>query len=1014
MTYSFSSTPVYVSEGDYVQFRFKAPPTWDTTQTVTIQLGELVQYWLITTVPEDFTPDPYPFQEVNPAELDTLYTYGDGSRPGESIITVTGLTPTTQAPVALGSTFFGDITYFAMRIDYNGDGNWGRLDESNNPMPAYGVAADDYWIQGTGSETVQNGSRIQIRARTQNFNNQDTIVTLVIGTANETWKITTKTQPLNIPEPFPNFTNLTGLDLEEVAYSEIIRIQGLTEPALLSLTNGAEWAASSTNSTTTNGDGYEVLDGVTFSSSSGIVNNGDYLQLKLQALNTPLTPKETSLTIGDGAGLSTWSVETGNPPSTGVNSWSFDDLNGVIEDALIPSNKMPPGGITGLGPGVSVPVTVIGANTTATETKIKINNGSVGVFPVNVSNGDQITIYAKSDPNFGQPRTMQIQVGDTQIPTWTIITSSGPDYDAVFTPPSDKFGQVPETYITSSPVTITDINRPITITASNGALISIDFDTPVVGPRIFDPAVNTSFTLTVLSADQLGTPEFTDVVVGTEATNVGNVSFRWTVETYAVAPPPAANLGVWYSNKVKKFDGYSVGTICAILKENVIVGYGDLDGDLNSRYPGFISCDGRELDASLYRELYEVIGTEYGGSVSETFDAYGAPVYTGTFNVPDYRNRKLAGTGFVDSSRGNSAFLPVSTPGKGIFDVGAEGGYWYFDTVDAAGSLPLEQIEGSGQTGLQSQFFSLGTVRLEGLETITDNITFTITGSVTALVGPLGEASVRVPEHEHLYLSAVVEGDGGDPLIPFNIDPGTSPRGMMGLNAPERDSSPAAEIPWSQDSVVGLWSTFLGNNFAEELERYYSADAWTDFSTWIKDNLPTSQTADSGAQITLQQSFMVWWRSPRADSDSLPLQTYPASGTNQTACIDTEPSTFTISTYSPTSGTTQTHSHMITQNIVGNPQTDFTGGGLSGPGIIGAPYGSGLATNPNVEGQNNPVAASLQVAFDQSELFMDMTDAEFKFSSSFKKPTPDVTMRPQRKVPIINPFHKTKYIIKAF
>ena len=170
---------------------------------------------------------------------------------------------------------------------------------------------------------------------------------------------------------------------------------------------------------------------------------------------------------------------------------------------------------------------------------------------------------------------------------------------------------------------------------------------------------------------------------------------------------------------------------------------------------------------------------------------------------------------------------------------------------------------------------------------------------------------------------------------------------------------------------------------------------------------------------------MVWWRSPASATDSLvtsgqlldiPIAERPenSGGTRQTACIDTEPSTFTIQTYAPSSGTTQTHSHMITQNVVGDPQTDFTGGGQSGPGIIGAPYGSGLTQNPDVEGQGFPIGASLQVEFDQSELFMDMTDAEFKFSSAFKKPTPDVTMRPQRKVPIINPFHKTKYIIKAF
>lgn len=1009
MTYSFSTTPVYVSEGDYVQFRFKAPPTWDTTQTITIQLGDLTQYWLITTVPEDFTPDPFPFQNYEPAELDTLYTYGDGTRPGESIITVSGLTPTTQAAVALGSTFAGDITYFAMRIDYNGDGNWGRLDGSNNPMPEYGIAANDYWIQGTGAETVQNGSRIQIRGRTQNFNQQNTIITLVIGTANETWRITTKAQPLNIPEPFPNFTNLTGLDLDIDAYSEVIRIQGLTEPATISVDNSAEWAITTVNSTSTNADGFDVLDGVTFQSTPGTVNNGDYLQLKLRTLNVPATDNTTNLTIGDGVNLSQWSVGTGDPPSDAPNGWSFTDQTDVLEDALIASNKMPGGGITGIPVGTSVPVVVVGANTTTTEAKIKINNGSVGVFPASVTFGDQITIYAKSDPNFSQPRTLQIKVGSTTIPTWTIITSSGPDYDAVFTPPNDKFGQVPNTYITSSPVVVTGINRPITIESTGGydALISIDFDTPVAGPRIFDPAVNSSFTLTVLTADQLGTPEFTNIVVGTEASNVGNVSFTWTVTTYAVAPPPAANLGVWYSNKVKKFDGYSVGTICAILKENVVVGYGDLDGDLNSRYPGFISCDGRALDAALFRELYEVIGTDYGGDVNETFDANGVATYTGTFNVPDYRNRKLAGVGFVDAQRGNSAFLPVSTPGKGIFDVGAEGGYWYFDTVDSAGDLPIEQIEGSGQTGLVSQFFSLGTVRLQGLETIVDDISFTITGSVTALVGPLSEVSVRVPEHEHMYLTAVPESDGGDPLTPFNTSSGTAPRGSLGL-ADEAELDDSAEIPHSTTGIAARWANFLnlssGGRFAEEIERYYNSDSWTDLNTWIINNLPTNQTADSGAQITLQTSYMVWWRSPRADSDNLPLQDVSGSGARQTACVDTEPTTFQIDTYTPVSGTTQTHSHMITQDIVGNPQTDFTGGGFSGPGTIGGGYGSGLGGG----------SASKQVTFDQSELFMDMTEAEFKFSSSFKKPTPDVTMRPQRKVPIINPFHKTKYIIKAF
>ena len=992
MAYSFSNTPLYVAEGDYVQFRFKAPPQWDFTQTVTIQLGDLVQYWLITTIPEDFTPDPYPFQRVENAELDTLYTYADGSRTGEQIVTVTGLTQTTQAPVSLGANVAGGTDVYAMRIDYNGDGTW-----------------DTDWIQGNGTEVVENGAKIQIRGKTQNFNNQNTRVTLVIGTANEVWTITTKAVPLNIPEPFPNFTDLVGQPTSITAYSNVIRIQGLIGPATISVDGDAEWAISPSNTTSLDVTGrYEVLDGATFSSSAGTVNNGDYLQLRIPTSSNPNTPNATNLSIGDGANLSIWTVTTGAEPSTTPNSWTFPDKLDVVEDVLIASDSRPLQGITGLGEvdgeSVSVPVELV--STTSTEVKIKINNGSIGVFPATVKNGDRITLYARSATTFSTPVEVTIKVGKRQIPTWTVITSSGPDYDAIFNTPADKVNQVPNTYISSSPITVTSINRPITITASNGALISIDYDTPVPGPRVFDPTINTSFYLVLLSPDQLATPEFTNVVVGTEATNLPAVSFTWTVTTYAVAPPPAANLAVWYSRKTEKFDGYPIGTVLPILKENVIVGYGDLSGNLGSRYAGFIECDGRSLDASQYWALYRVIGTQYGGSVVEGTDSNGAPTYVGNFNVPDYRNRRLCGVGFVDSSRGNSAFLPVTTPGKGIFDVGAEGGYWYFDTVSTAGSDPLEQIEGVGTEGLNSQFFSLGTVRLEGLETIQDSVSFTITGSVSAQVGPLSEVSVRVPAHEHLYLSAVVEGDGGDPLVPLNNSPGTSPRALFGTSQnPDTQYKKSYNGGNVKDFLIGEWSSWLSGlgNFVEEMQRY---DAnWTSLDNWIAQNLGTAQTADNGGKISTTASYMVWWRSPESALTGALLQnTNPAGSFAQAACIDTEPSSFTIDSYTPVSGVTNTHSHMITEDLVGNPQTDFTGGNVSGPGVIGGGVGSGLGG----------ASSSKQVTFTQNEIFMDMSEGDFKFTSSFKRPTPDVAMRPQRQVPIINPFHKTKYIIKAY
>ncbi len=719
MSYSFapSNEPLYVSEGDYVQFKFKAPPSWNTTQTVTVQVGDLLQYWLITTQPEDFTPDPYPLQGFEDAELDTLYTFGDGSRPGEVIPTITGLTPTTQASVALSSNVpipaGSTITdYVAARFDFNGDGTW-----------------DTGWISADGSTTVENGARIQIRGRTPTFYTQFMNLSLVVGTSNETWKVRTEPVPGNNAVPFPDFTDLNPVDVDIFVYSEVLRVQGLNEDGAISLSNNGEYALSTTGNTSTNADGYEVLDGANWL-TSGTVSNGDYLQLRILSSPNNLTPTTTDLSIADDANGSSWTVTTGVAPSTSPDNFSFQDQTGVLEDTLIGSDQQPVAGISGLTPGLSVPVELI--QTDSSLVRVRVNGGSIGVFPTSVQNGDKLNIYLQSAPTFNTPRELQIRVGDRAISTWTVITGSGPDSDATFNPPANLNNQVPNTYVSSTPVTIGGINIPITINATNGSLISIDGDTPVVGPRTFDPSVNTSFTLVSLVPVNLGTSQSTTVTVGTGSSNN---PFTWTVTSYATVPPPATNLGTWYSKKVEKFDGYPIGTVLPILKESVATGYGDLDGSLGDRYPGFIQCDGRSLSTTQYFMLFDVIGYTYGGSGS-------------SFQIPDYRNRRLCGTGQVDASRGNSVSLPI-TSGGSIFDVGAEGGYWYFDKVDALGADPLEQIQGTGTTGLVSDYFSLGTVKLKGLDTVTDDCRFNVVRRHCRQLGPLEGVGVNAPENEH-------------------------------------------------------------------------------------------------------------------------------------------------------------------------------------------------------------------------------------------------------------------------
>jgi hypothetical protein len=53
------------------------------------------------------------------------------------------------------------------------------------------------------------------------------------------------------------------------------------------------------------------------------------------------------------------------------------------------------------------------------------------------------------------------------------------------------------------------------------------------------------------------------------------------------------------------------------------------------------------------------------------------------------------------------------------------------------------------------------------------------------------------------------------------------------------------------------------------------------------------------------------------------------------------------------------------------------------------------------------------VIFNQSEVQIELNEGIFTWNNS-TKPIPTASLDPQRKVPVVTPFHKIKYIIKAY
>jgi len=1099
-TYQFGNSPVYVSEGQTVRFRFKAPSAWDTTLSVNVQIGLQTTIWYISTVPEDYAPNAFPFTTLENADPDTLYTYGDGNRVGETIVTVAGLTDDTEVGVALTSSWISPTTSeVAVRRK--------RISEGETTWSAWSIPSG--W-------SVANTDQLQVRLKSNPTGGLSQYVNLGVGTRVEKWIIETKVPPPNYPSPPPNFVWLEDQPLDTDIYSNVVQIQGMSDYGTVSTDNGAKIGISSSNNTTTNADGFDVLDGTTFvdSSTQPQITNGQFIQLMVTSPITSNTALQNLINIGSGGTGVIWRIETGDLPSETPDTFIFSNKVDQIEDFLIESDQQPPSGIVGLGTDVSVDVILLATTGSAPGVRIQHDGSwsSWGIFPASVVLGDKIQIRNKSSATFSSVISTTIKVGTREIIPWTITTNSGPDTDASFTPPSSLTNTAPNSIVVSSIVPITGINRPITISATNDAKISVDFGAFVTGPVTFNPTQNSSFQLQVTTSANLSGQSTTSVTVGTGSTNN---PFTWGATNYAVVPPPPELKGAWYSKKTafvdmsgggqgvirqSKEDGYAIGTVIPILKDptdasdaDPMKQYGELKGStvkgrLDAKYPGYLDCDGSEYNVADFPDLWWVIKNNYAKPTDSqaTFGAWDntSKTYSGKFRVPDYRNRRMVGPGQVDGNKGASTILPIDTgihPTKtfNAREAGGIGGYWYVDDVDvtAGDPNPYQQIEGDvgGTSGITSDFFNFGTVRTVTLEDIVVDIDFTIVGDVTATVGPLSDVMVNVPAHSHYYVSAISDEFGGDPLIkwgsralfgyiPYNFQNSeNSPTNWIGDRL-GRVAYPAETGNWGGNlyyNNINATKDFHSHQWVRDDQRdywlQYLATIMPDFrleweSVWLNgggaiENLEDTVHAfmsqvhehnNHAGGTTIKAN--TWWVNPGdsvKDEYFVSLNTETtqavyslnaslATGTQGTstanslgqsfpysiwnakavAAIDTSMSSFRVQPYEPpilfedTDSSIATHSHYLSDFPLTDPTTDFGYGNTSGAG-----HKQGLGT---------AAATTRPVTFTQSDVNIELNTAEFTLNKGTKLPAPNVALHPNRKVEVLNKFHKVKYIIKAF
>ena len=383
MPYQFSATPLYVEEGQSVQFRYEAPLGYDEITTVTIQIGELEVFWVIETKLEDFSPDPFFLRKVPDAEKGRLYTYAETAYPddgvaytglvegetpplreGEQVITITGLDPGTQAPLVVTSNSLSTDDYGYRIRRYNSGTS------SYDPWGAWSTAFN---------VTVSNLDQIQVRVVSSTASADDRTVNVTVGTGSAEWIVETGTPPVNTPNPAPDFGNLNNQELNALVYSEIPQILGLSTDAIISVDNGAEIAVANFNTTFTNAAGFDVLDNIVSGWGNNLtVSSGQYVQLRGTTSSISQTPINFSVSVGDGANISSWQIKTGDGVNTVPTSWTFQNLVNQIPGQTNIRSEANAGSTTtlansrvvaliqGLTDGISVPVVLRESDTTAT------------------------------------------------------------------------------------------------------------------------------------------------------------------------------------------------------------------------------------------------------------------------------------------------------------------------------------------------------------------------------------------------------------------------------------------------------------------------------------------------------------------------------------------------------------------------------------------------------------------------------------------------------------------------
>jgi hypothetical protein len=871
---------------------------------------------------------------------------------------------------------------------------------------------------------IKPGQYIQILATTGSEYFKTYAVSITAGTLSRIWYISTGEPPDRYPDGFnyiPPKLNQDPSTPENINYveSDAIQINNINVPVDITATNNNTKISICTDENTCD----------SFQSGVRSIEGGQYFKLQLPASTSYNTSVTTGVTVGTSS-LVSWEVKTYSEPNRRPDDLIFRNKSNTPLLTRVDSNRQ-------IISGISVPInfTIDGG------ALINLNEEDTGLSSLEVVENDVIRLYYTTSSTAGDQKIFDITAG-TYETTWT-VTNTGlfgtvPNV-FVF---ADKRGN-PNEYVESNEITVSGLaeNISVPLYATNGAEIKL-YGTQINNSILDESsAVWVEYTLDNPANVKNGAKikvrllasEFPGFSVTTNV-NIGGRDADYKVTTNAAIQDPI--LGQYYTSPAviryididgeetqirypSKFEGLPIGCLMPVFKDQTEEdGWGNLNGKINSRFHGWIWCNGDYISKYEYPLLFETIGYVYGAQgIGE------APEF---FRLPDFRNKKVLGTGTIDGNQPaspivNPTFGPAksTTQDKGGFIPGCTGGMWFIDTVGDPGISGLasennrefEQIYTNelGDLPNESPFFSIANIVTRGYSEITELVEFEVSGYVKGVIGIDKTKIFEVPAHSHQVVMGQPDPIRNKGYISWGGKAGPAKVGSLG---PPNSSAQVYE----QTVLTNLWG-YSTNDYNINKDNAIDVTSNSAFKGWLKSEITWTGFGGFGGQyqgtiaeegwgsITVKQNML-----DDAD-DSLDINRYIDTwGGNFSSysdnkngekikfigAVDIPVTQISISPYS--SAEKPAHSHYLSLIDPGSSAAIYSYGKNDGPGV---------AINPQFDD------LTVEVQFDYDEIGMEVLPGEFVLNAG-KQIIPTPGFSAQTQVPLLTPYVWVRWLIKAF